>query len=288
MGREPYNGHTSDTSGVREQAGLCPMTVSEYSVAKMDCAAEEELVTMALDQLDTVDSVAIDIDDRSVVVWHHEADNAVLIALESLNLDTTFVTHRADLEGTHAETVATQRTVLVIALLINALFFAVEFGAGLVSGSMGLIADSLDNLADATVYLLSLIAVGGTMVRKKQLAAASGYLQLGLAAVGLVEVVRRFVTGAPTPDARTMIIISLLALSGNIVTLLLLRRARSPEAHFQASWIFTANDIKVNSLVIGSALIVAATNNPAADLLAGAAIFIIVANGARRILAIAK
>jgi Co/Zn/Cd efflux system component len=243
---------------------------------------------MALDGLEGVDTLAIDVDDRSVLVWHHDADDAVLVALDALNLATTFVTHRADLEGEQVETAATERTVLLAALLINAVFFVVEFGAGIVSDSMGLIADSLDNLADATVYLLSLIAVGGTVARKKSLAATSGYLQLGLAAIGLVEVVRRFVSDAPMPDARTMIIVSLLALGGNVVTLLLLRRARSPEAHFQASWIFTANDIKVNTLVIGSALVVAATNNPAADLLAGAAIFIIVANGARRILAIAK
>ncbi|NND03287.1 MAG: cation transporter, partial [Acidimicrobiia bacterium] len=80
----------------------------------------------------------------------------------------------------------------------------------------------------------------------------------------------------------------LLALAANTATLIILRRAKNPEAHFQASWIFTANDIKVNGLVIVSAVIVAITNNPTADLLAGAAIFIIVANGARRILNLAR
>jgi Co/Zn/Cd efflux system component len=153
---------------------------------------------------------------------------------------------------------------------------------------MGLVADSLDMLADASVYALSLVAVGGSTLRKKHLAATSGYLQLGLAAFGLIEVARRFLTDEPLPDARMMIVVSLIALAGNIATLLILTRARSPEAHIQASWIFTANDIKVNTLVIVAAIIVAITNNPAADLIAGAAIFIIVANGARRILAIAR
>jgi len=59
---------------------------------------------------------------------------------------------------------------------------------------------------------------------------------------------------------------------GNIATLLVLRRAKSPEAHFRASWIFTANDIKVNALVITAAIIVTITHNPAAGLVAGAAI----------------
>ncbi len=53
-------------------------------------------------------------------------------------------------------------------------------------------------------------------------------------------------------------------------------------------WIFTANDIKVNTLVIVAAIAVAITDHPAPDLLTGAAIFLIVANGARRILALAR
>ena len=89
-------------------------------------------------------------------------------------------------------------------------------------------------------------------------------------------------------DALTMIAVSLFALAGNIATILILRRAKSTEVHIQASWIFTANDIKVNGLVILSAIIVAITSNPTADLLAGAAIFLIVANGSRRILKLAR
>ena len=85
-----------------------------------------------------------------------------------------------------------------------------------------------------------------------------------------------------------MITISFVALAANTATILVLRRAKSPEAHFQASWIFTANDIKANVLVIASAIVVALTGNAAADLVAGAVIFVIVANGARRILKLAR
>jgi Co/Zn/Cd efflux system component len=51
---------------------------------------------------------------------------------------------------------------------------------------------------------------------------------------------------------------------------------------------FTSNDIKVNGLVILSALVVWATGSAAPDLIAGALVFVIVANGARRILALSK
>jgi Co/Zn/Cd efflux system component len=81
---------------------------------------------------------------------------------------------------------------------------------------------------------------------------------------------------------------SLLALAGNVATIVVLHRVRSSEVHIQASWIFTANDIKVNLLVIVAAAAVAVTDSAAPDLVAGAVIFVIVANGARRILAISR
>jgi len=126
------------------------------------------------------------------------------------------------------------------------------------------------------------------VARQKRLAAASGYLQLGLAVVGLGEVVRRLLTGGEPPDTVTMVVVSAVALAANVVTLLVLRRARSDAAHFQASWIFTANDVKVNVLVIAAAGVVALTGSALPDLLAGAAIFVIVANGARRILVLSR
>jgi len=81
---------------------------------------------------------------------------------------------------------------------------------------------------------------------------------------------------------------SVLALAGNIITLLVLHRVRSGEAHLQASWIFTANDIKVNGLVIAAAIGVTLTDSGIPDLIAGAVIFAVVANGARRILKISR
>ena len=55
-----------------------------------------------------------------------------------------------------------------------------------------LVADSLDMLADAIVYGLSLNAIGASHTKKKTLASASGYFQLLLAVIGLIEVLRRF------------------------------------------------------------------------------------------------
>lgn len=257
-----------------------------FHVAKMDCSAEEQLVRMALAQVGGVGVTQIDLDRRTVTVDHQGESAPLRRALESLDLDTTEVpTPTPPAEPAKP---GNERSALATALAINACLFIAELITGLIGRSMGLVADSLDMLADAVVYALSLLAVGTTLARKQRLARSSGYLQFGLAVAGLGEVLRRLVTAEGLPDVTTMIVMSTVALAGNIATLLILRRAKSDEVHFQASWIFTSNDIKVNTLVIAAAVVVTITNNSAPDLVVGAAIFLIVANGARRILALAR
>ena len=267
------------------------MNQTTYYVEKMDCAAEERLVRMALDAVEGVGPLRFDLPARRLDVVHEGDPARVTEALAGLGLGAREVEHGpADAGDLRAEP-GSERGPLWIALAINAAFFVGELTAGLISGSMGLVADSLDMLADALVYGLSLLAVGGTVLRKKRLARWSGVLQASLAVFGLVEVVRRFVTAEAPPDVPTMLVVAALALVGNVATLLVLRRARGDgeaEAHVEASWIFTSNDIKVNGLVIASALVVWATASPVPDLVAGALIFVVVANGARRILALSR
>ena len=259
------------------------MNRTTYHVEKMDCAAEEQMVRMRLEGTEGVRRLAFDLPARRLDVVHTGDRVPITEALVGRGLGAEAADSPPRSSG--------ERGPLWIALAINAAFFVGELAAGLVSGSMGLVADSLDMLADALVYGLSLLAVGGTVLRKKRLARWSGYLQAGLAVFGLVEVVRRFVTAEAPPDVPTMIVVAALALVGNVATLLVLRKARGGsqgEAHVEASWIFTSNDIKVNGLVIASALVVWATASPVPDLVAGALIFVVVASGARPILSLSR
>ncbi|MFP5489246.1 MAG: cation transporter [Acidimicrobiia bacterium] len=263
------------------------MTVSRFHIAGMDCSAEEQLVRMALADVDAVHRVDVDIDGRQVMVDHATATADIDAALRSLGLGAEHVDDDATEIGPVADS-RRERNALIVALVINAGFFVGELTVGLISRSMGLVADALDMGADASVYVLSLAAVGTAAARKKQLARISGYLQAGLATVGLIEVLRRFIVETDLPDPTSMIVLSALALAGNIVSLVVLHRVRSGEAHLQASWIFTANDIKVNGLVIAAAIGVAITDSAIPDLVAGGIIFFVVANGARRILKISR
>lgn len=269
------------------------MKQTTYHVERMDCAAEEQMVRMGLEGVPGVERLVFDLPARRLIVFHTGEAEAIWSALDSLGLGARSVGETVAAEvgappHTSGASAADEKGPLAWALSINATLFVGELIAGLVAGSMGLMADALDMLADAFVYALSLAAVGGTMARKKRLAGWSGYLQFSLAVLGLLEVVRRFATGEGVPDVTTMIVVATIALAGNVATLMILSSAKRGEAHVEASWIFTSNDIKVNALVIVSAAFVWLLDSEIPDLLAGAFIFLIVANGARRILALSR
>lgn len=262
------------------------MTVSRFHIAGMDCSAEEQLVRMKLAELDGINRVEFRLDQRDVVVDHNTSTDTITAALSSLDLGVRHV----DDTSAMGEAVDPQheRKALIAAFLLNAVLFVGELTAGFISRSLGLVADSLDMGADASVYALAIAAVGTAATRKKQLARYSGYLQIGLAAIGSVEIVRRFFGETELPDPKIMVALSALALSGNVVTLLLLQRVRTNEAHMQASWIFTTNDVKVNALVIVAAIGVALTDSAVPDLAVGAIVFVVVVSGARRILKLSR
>lgn len=150
---------------------------------------------------------------------------------------------------------------------------------------MGLVADSLDMLADAFVYGISLYAVGGTITRKKQIAKTAGYFQLILAVLGFVEVLRRVIFAEQIPDFLTMIIVSILALIANAFCLYLLQRSKGKdEAHMKASLIFTSNDVIINLGVVIAAILVYLLNSRIPDLVIGSIVFLLVIRGAIRML----
>ena len=148
------------------------MTISRFRIAGMDCAAEEQLVRMALSDLDDIDRLDFDLEHRDVLIEHNADVEAINAALERLDLGAH---HVDDTSEIRPETDSgSERNALILAFAINAGFFVGEFAVGLISRSMGLIADALDMGADASVYALSLAAVGTAATRKKQLARASG------------------------------------------------------------------------------------------------------------------
>lgn len=242
---------------------------------------------MKLEGFNNVISMQFDIPQRMLQVYHTGSHDNIATALDSLQLAARLVGSEVavdDIKDAHSA----ERRVLWQVLGINFLFFVLEILTGFVAGSMGLVADSLDMLADSIVYGLSLFAVGGTILRKKRIAAAAGYFQLTLAILGFVEVLRRFLGHEEIPDFHLMVVISVLALIGNAVCLWLLQKTKSTEAHMQASMIFTSTDVIVNLGVIVAGVIVYLTSSKLPDLTIGTIVFVLVARGACRILRLSK
>jgi len=243
---------------------------------------------MKLEGLTNIESLEFDLPGRTLEVCHTDGYDNLLAALNNLDLDTKVIssepTEAVRIKGSQRQ----EGRVLWQVLAINFFFFALEILTGFIAGSMGLVGDSLDMLADSIVYALSLFAVGGTVARKKRIAGAAGYFQLALAVLGFAEVIRRFVGHGETPDFQLMIIISLLALVGNAICLYLLQKSKSQEAHMQASMIFTSNDVIVNLGVIVAGIIVYLTASNLPDLIVGTIVFILVGRGAYRILQLSK
>ena len=263
-----------------------------YRISKMDCPSEEALIRQRLEGVGDIVSLRFDLSKRELTVFHHQAVDDITAALAELNLGSVFlgsvVADAATIFPEAPQQMATQRQLLWAVLLINLAFFFIEGIGGWLSGSMGLVADGLDMLADSMVYGLSLLAVGSTTLRKRQVATTAGWLQIGLACLGFLEVVRRVFGAKAMPDFQTMVMVSLLALMANAVCLWLLQRAQSQEAHMQASMIFTSNDVLVNIGVMVSAVAVWFSGSRWPDLLVGTLVFMLVLRGARRILALGR
>ncbi|KUG08324.1 cation transporter [Solirubrum puertoriconensis] len=265
------------------------MDKSVFHIAHLDCAAEENLVRLHLQEDPAVHGLAFDLAKRQLTVYHLGALPRITEQLHALHLQSSLV-HSAAAAEAPLPTPHSNREarLLWLVLLINFGFFLLEVLAGYISDSMGLVADSLDMLADALVYGLSLWAVGSSAVRKRSIARVSGYFQLMLAGLGLVEVLRRFVGYEVMPDYRLMLGVSALALLANAACLYLLQQSRNREAHMQASIIFTSNDVLINLGVMAGAVLVRVFDSNIPDLAVGTVVFALVLRGAVRILQLAK
>jgi len=253
----------------------------------MDCPSEENMIRLKLQGLHFM-KLDFDIPNRNLYVYHESDITSIFNAVNDLNLGASLIGSEESNYTHVSEDHSKEKKLLWTVLLINLSLFILEIIAGFISESMGLVADSLDMLADAMVYGLSLYAVGHLASKKKQIAKMSGYFQMALALFGIIEVIRRFLGIEEVPEFQLMIIISLFALVGNAVSLYLLQKSKSKEVHMQASVIFTSNDVIVNIGVILAGAIVYFTNSKYPDLIVGSIVFILVAKGAIRILKLSK
>src|SRR3546814_3869911 len=113
----------------------------------------------------------------------------------------------------------------------------------------------LDNLSDAAVYALSLVALTRGMKWKTRAATASGIMLLIFAGGVLLDVGRRYLQGSE-PIGTTMMIISAIAAIVNYACLRLLQRIEKPDVNLRAAATFSFNDFISNGGILIAGVLV--------------------------------
>lgn len=176
-----------------------------------------------------------------------------------------------------------QRRVLTIVLVLNAVMFVLEFGAGVVAGSASLMADAVDMLGDALVYGLSLYALARSARWKAGAAVAKGGFILFFGVGVLAEVAAKIATGVP-PSSILMLAFGGLALVVNLTCLALLWGYRTQDVNMSSTFECSRNDVIANVGVLAAAGGVALLNSPWPDIAVGLIIAALFLRSAYRVL----
>ena len=175
-----------------------------------------------------------------------------------------------------------QQGILIRLMIVNGFMFVFEIGLGWYAQSTGLIADSIDMLADAIVYAIGLYAIGKSLQHKANAALISGYFQGLLGLMILVDIIRRVIVGSE-PVSILMMTVGIIALIANIYCLRLIDKHKDGEVHMRASWIFSKNDVIANTGVILGGVLVWFFDSRWPDLIIGILISLVILNGAKHI-----
>jgi Co/Zn/Cd efflux system component len=158
------------------------------------------------------------------------------------------------------------RRVLWIALAVNLAMFVVEVAASLKSGSVSLLADSVDFAGDAANYGLTLAVLSMGLAWRSRAAWVKG---LSMAAFGVAIVGKTAwsaIVGIP-PDPLTMGAVAVLALAANVGVAALLYSFREGDANMRSVWLCSRNDAIGNVAVMLAAAGVVGTGSGWPDLI---------------------
>lgn len=171
------------------------------------------------------------------------------------------------------------RIVLWTVLLVNAVMFAVEIGAGLAAGSAALQADALDFFADAANYAISLFVLGMAL-KWRALAALIKGTSMGLFGLWVIGTVIWHGMHGTIPGWGTMSVVGAVALAANLACLGLLYAWRNGDSNMRSVWICSRNDVLANLAVLAAALGVFGTQTGWPDLVVAAIMASLALHGA--------
>ncbi|HEX4736650.1 MAG TPA: cation transporter [Allosphingosinicella sp.] len=176
------------------------------------------------------------------------------------------------------------RRVLVIVLMLNAMMFLVEFGAGLFARSAALMADSVDMLGDAMVFGISLYALGRSLRWRAGAALIKGSFILFLGVGVLGEIVVKLIWGV-VPVSSIMLTVGGMALVANLSCLALLWPYRTHDVNLSSTFECARNDTIANLGVLAAAGLVSLSASAWPDIVVAIAIAYLFLRSSLRVIA---
>jgi Co/Zn/Cd efflux system component len=174
--------------------------------------------------------------------------------------------HDHHAESASAPPSPAMRRVLWFALVVNAAMFALEVTAGVVSGSLALLADAVDFFGDALNYALSLAVLGVLPLWRSRAAWLKGATMGAFGIWVLASAVWKVGSGA-VPEPITMGVVGVAALAANLAVAAALYRWRGGDANMQSAWLCSRNDAIGNLAVLAAAAGVFGTGSAWPDLI---------------------
>ena len=264
------------------------MKKTSINIQKMDCPSEMKMIESLMENIDFKSKMEFDLETRVVTFYHSIENQLILDSLKGISLPGKLLNSETIAEDEVPEiSPSVEAKTLKYLLAINFTMFLIEIVIGFYADSTGLLADGLDMFADSLVYSLSLYAIGKSLAMKHRAAFLSGVMQIALGLLCLVEVGRKFYFGSE-PLSSYMITISLIALVANLFCLVLIHKHKDGEVHMKASWIFSANDVLVNTGVVISGIFVYLLNSNIPDLVIGGVVSLIVIKGGMSIIRLSR
>jgi Co/Zn/Cd efflux system component len=155
---------------------------------------------------------------------------------------------------------------LWLVIAINGAMFMVEMMAGFMGRSMALKADALDFLGDTLTYGISMWAIGKSAMLRAKVAMLKGISLAGMGLFVLAATLWRFFF-IGQPDEMVMGAIGAMALSANLLSVLILMKYRDGDANVRSVWLCSRNDAIGNLAVLAAAWAVFYTASPWPDLI---------------------
>ena len=175
------------------------------------------------------------------------------------------------------------RRAIVWVAALNAAYFVIEFLVGITIRSVGLIADSIDFLEDASINLIILIGLGLAATARARLGSLLAVI-IGVPGVVALAAAVEKVLNPAVPSAAGMTVTAFGALAVNVAAAVILSRVKNQSGSLvHAAWLSARNDVVANIAIIVAAFATAVAPSAYWDVAVGVGIGILNADAAVKV-----